>query len=96
MREESKAQILQYMYAHLDTVTRVCVTALDDPGGRMPYIQECVRVSVDGPARLLGPERFPLTAGTSAFWIATTGEPGTVTVRVEGMRGSAECSVTVV
>lgn len=75
--------------------TRVCVTALDNLGGRMPYIQECVRVTIDGPARLLGPDMFPLSAGTSAFWIATTGKPGTVTIHVQGMRGKAECQITV-
>lgn len=74
---------------------RVTVKALDNMGALMLFTQECVEIQLTGPARLLGPSRFPLTGGISSFWIRTTGEPGTVHVEVQGVEHCAQCVVEV-
>ncbi len=75
--------------------TRICVTAVDNMGNKMPFIHECVQVTVEGPARLLGPDSFALVGGSAAFWVATTGEKGTVKLHVKGTRGESLCTITV-
>lgn len=75
--------------------TRVVIRAQDSFGEVMPYVQECVQVTVEGPARLLGPTRFPLVGGTAAFWVRTLNEPGRVRLRAEGIYGTAECVLQV-
>lgn len=49
------------LYADGDTydATRITVKAVDNMGNLLPFTQECVEIQLDGPARLLGPARFP-------------------------------------
>ena len=75
--------------------TRIAVCAVDSFGAPLPFTQECVEIQVFGPARLLGPERFPLPGGAAACWIRTTGQKGRVTVRAQGVWAAAECVVEV-
>lgn len=53
---------------------RVMVRALDQCGNKLPFMSEPVSVDVKGPARLLGPDVLPLRAGSTGFWVQTTGE----------------------
>ncbi|MDO5734525.1 MAG: glycoside hydrolase family 2 TIM barrel-domain containing protein [Eubacteriales bacterium] len=75
--------------------SRVKITAIDNMGNPLAYIQDCVELEIEGPGRILGPKTFPLLAGTSAFWIATTGEKGTIKIRVKGMHGEARTEIKV-
>lgn len=75
--------------------TRITVEAVDNMGNLMPFIQECVEVKLEGPGRLIGPARFPLTGGISSFWVRTAGETGSVGISIEGMTGRAECTLEV-
>ncbi len=61
---------------------RIMVRALDQVGRRLPFFAEPVEVRIDGPARRLGPALVPLRAGTTGFWLESTGEAGPVTVSV--------------
>ncbi|ERI70195.1 hypothetical protein HMPREF1548_02558 [Clostridium sp. KLE 1755] len=85
------------LYADGDTydATRITVKAVDNMGNLLPFTQECVEIRLDGPARLLGPARFPLTGGVSSFWIRTVGKTGTVRIGVLGVESKAECTVDV-
>lgn len=85
------------LYADGDTydATRITVKAVDNMGNLLPFTQECVEIQLDGPARLLGPARFPLTGGVSSFWIRTVGKTGTVRIGVLGVESKAECTVDV-
>lgn len=74
---------------------RVVVQAVDTLGDRMPFTQECVSVTLEGPAEIMGPARFALTGGASSFWIKTKGTAGKVRIKVEGMYNSAECCVAI-
>jgi len=59
---------------------RVLVEAVDALGNRVPYCFQPISVEISGPGRILGPVCFSLVSGASAFWIATLGEPGEITM----------------
>ena len=63
--------------------TRIELVAKDQNGNRAPFCDSTVKVSVKGPAKVIGPKEFPLVGGDRAFWIRTTGEKGKVTVTVD-------------
>jgi beta-galactosidase len=62
--------------------TRVIIRVKDQAGHKLPFLFDPVTISVEGPARLLGPSTVPLRAGATGFWIETTGGAGTVKVTV--------------
>lgn len=64
--------------------TRIQIVARDQNGNRVPFADCAVKVSVKGPAKVIGPTEFPLIGGDRAFWIRTTGEKGDITVTVDG------------
>ncbi len=70
--------------------TRIAIRALDQYGNAYPFVAEALRISVRGPATLIGPSLVPLTGGVTAVWIRTTGEVGTVMVEVESGRFPAQ------
>ncbi|HVG47789.1 MAG TPA: glycoside hydrolase family 2 TIM barrel-domain containing protein [Rubellimicrobium sp.] len=61
---------------------RVIVRALDQAGNLLPFLQDAVRIEVDGPVRLIGPGTAYLAGGTTGFWLRATGGTGAVRVRV--------------
>jgi beta-galactosidase len=60
--------------------TRVVLRLVDRCGNHMPLAFDPVRVSIEGPGRLVGPSEFSLMGGVSAVWVRATGR-GTVLVR---------------
>ena len=76
-------------------VTRVELVARDQDGNRLPYCDETVRVSVHGPAKVIGPDTFALIGGARAFWLRTTGRSGDVTVTIDaGALGTRTLELT--
>ncbi len=75
--------------------TRVTVQVVDNMGNIMPFTQECVELSIEGPAALMGPSRFPVAGGMTSFWVRTIGEPGTVKIAVKGVYAVAECTILI-
>lgn len=67
-----------------DTV-RVIVRALDQSGKKLPFFPEPVSIEVSGAAERLGPGLVPLRAGSTGFWLRTTGK-GPITVTVSNER----------
>ena len=63
--------------------TRIQLVALDQNGNRVPFADSAVKVTVKGPAKVIGPTEFPLIGGDRAFWIRTTGEKGDITVTID-------------
>ena len=59
----------------------------------MPFVQECVEVKIYGDVEIMGPSKFVLSGGTSAFWVRTKGETGEVTIEVCGMNHTASCKL---
>lgn len=67
-----------------DTV-RIIVRALDQSGKKLPFFPEPVSIEVSGAAERLGPGLVPLRAGSTGFWLRTTGK-GPITVTVSNER----------
>ncbi len=62
--------------------TRVVVKLLDNLGEIMPFTNECAEVEIDGPGEIMGPSKFSLLGGCSAFWVRTKGDKGRINIKV--------------
>ncbi|NLA72371.1 MAG: glycoside hydrolase family 2 protein [Clostridiales bacterium] len=73
---------------HEDTydVTRIELIERDQNDNRLPFSDTSIKISLRGPAAVIGPSSFPLIGGARAFWIRTNGEKGKVTVYVESVK----------
>jgi beta-galactosidase len=69
--------------------TRIEVRLVDQYGNIEPFAAEAIDIEVEGPGAVAGPRRFALQGGCAAFWLRTTGEPGTIRVRVRCGRFAA-------
>ncbi len=77
-----------------DTV-RVIVRGLDQVGSIVPFLNDIVTISIDGPGRLIGPGTLTLAGGTTGFWLESTGDTGPITLHVSSERyGSQTLSLT--
>jgi beta-galactosidase len=74
--------------------TRVLVRLLDQRGNLAPFAFVPGSIKISGPGRLLGPARFSLISGATAFWVATVGKPGSIEVEVE-VEGFARKSLSI-
>ena len=63
-------------------VTRIELVAREQNGNKLPYIDETLHVSVDGPVKVIGPDTFSLIGGDRAFWVRTTGKSGNAKITV--------------
>ncbi|GGL70077.1 glycoside hydrolase family 2 protein [Wenxinia marina] len=52
---------------------RVMVRALDQAGNKLRFLFDPVTLSVEGPARLIGPSTTPLRGGVAGVWLRATG-----------------------
>ncbi|ASY65221.1 Beta-galactosidase (plasmid) [Sinorhizobium sojae CCBAU 05684] len=65
---------------------RVIVRALDQVDNVLPFLNDAIDVSVQGPARLIGPSRLVLQGGSTGFWLESTGTAGEILVTVTSSR----------
>lgn len=65
---------------------RFIVRALDQLGNVLPVFDDVLSISLDGPAKLLGPDAIAFRAGIGGFWVETTGDAGEIRVRVSTRR----------
>lgn len=62
-----------------DTV-RVILRALDQGGNVLPFFDDPVALSVEGPGRLIGPELSSFKGGVTGLWIEAGDVAGTITL----------------
>jgi len=76
--------------------TRCVVTLLTEHGQCAPYSFLPVTISINGSLELIGPSILSLQAGSTAFWVRTTGRTGSaeVTVSADGF-GKQSVIITV-
>ena len=55
--------------------TRVVYRAVDQAGNLTPYINEAIKLHIEGPGRIIGPGNPVLIGGCIAVWVRTTGRP---------------------
>ncbi len=58
----------------------VRIRAVDQNGNTLPYFAEAACLTVEGPARILGPETVPLRGGLAGTYLASIGRAGQVTL----------------
>jgi beta-galactosidase len=78
-----KADSLTLKEGNTYDATRIQIVALDQNNNRVPFADSSVKVTVKGPAQIIGPSEFPLVGGDRAFWLRTTGEKGDITVTID-------------
>ena len=73
----------------------VSLRAIDQNGRLLPYCSEAVRLSVEGPAHLIGPAVVPLRGGMAGTYLATEGVAGRATLRCQ-MEGALDTEASVI
>lgn len=66
--------------------TRITFRILDQAGNLLPYINDFVKIKIEGPAKVIGPQEVSLIGGCIATWIKTGETPGIVKVSGESTR----------
>ena len=66
--------------------TRIMIRALDQGGTKLPFLSEPVEIAVSGPGKRLGPALVPLRAGSTGFWLESTGALGDIEIKVTSPR----------
>lgn len=56
--------------------TRISIKALSDVGNVLPYSNDVINISVDGPVEIIGPKQISLIGGMRAAWVKTIGKSG--------------------
>ena len=57
-------------------VASIQIRAVDDNGSVLPYYQEALEISMEGPISLIGPRVVPLRGGMSGTYVKTLGIEG--------------------
>lgn len=91
-RKFSKNPVPSELYVEADDLilssrnkdaTRIVVKILDQCGNLLPFIDDIIKIEVNGPARLQGPKEVAVKGGAVAFWIETINEKGNVDITVK-------------
>ncbi|OQP87543.1 beta-D-galactosidase [Rhizobium rhizosphaerae] len=61
---------------------RVILRALDQGGNPLPFFDDPVALSLEGPGRIIGPELASFKGGVTGLWIEAGDEAGTLTLTV--------------
>ncbi|MBQ7638451.1 MAG: glycoside hydrolase family 2 protein [Clostridia bacterium] len=78
-------------------VTRIELLALDSFGNRLPFANNAVKVTAEGPVSVIGPDNFALIGGDRAFWVRTTGKSGKAKIVIEAENlGTREITLNVI
>ena len=67
-------------------VAVVRIRAVDENGNLLPYSNEAIKLTAEGPIELIGPDMFSLRGGMSGFYVKTTGKKGEAKVRISCTR----------
>ena len=63
-------------------VAAIRMRAIDDIGNLAPYYQEALKVEVEGPLQLIGPDVISLKGGMGGLYVKSIGEAGTAKLRI--------------
>lgn len=68
---------------HTYDVIALRIKALDENGNLLPFCNEPVRIALDGPAEVIGPDLTSLRGGMGGFYIRSTDETGRIRITVQ-------------
>ena len=63
-------------------VAAVKIRAVDENGNLLPYSNEAIKLTAEGPIEFIGPDILSLRGGMSGFYVKTTGEKGKAKVTI--------------
>ncbi|CAN7623951.1 glycoside hydrolase family 2 protein [Rhizobium sp. LjRoot254] len=66
--------------------TRVVIRALDQNGNLLPFFEEPVSLTLEGPGRIIGPSDHTLKGGATGLWIEAGDVAGTLTLTAKSRR----------
>lgn len=76
--------------------TRFTVKVLDQCGNIMPFIDEIIKIKIEGPLKLQGPDEVVVKGGAIGFWVETLNKVGTAKVTVDSARiGQSVHTITI-
>jgi beta-galactosidase len=52
------------------------IRAVDENGNLLPYSNEAIKLTTEGPIEIIGPDMFALRGGMAGFYVKTIGEKG--------------------
>jgi beta-galactosidase len=61
-------------------VTAIRISAVDENGNTLVYSSEAIKVTVDGPLEIIGPDAISLSGGMCGLYLKTIGKGGSATV----------------
>ena len=71
-------------------VSAVRIKAVDEYGNVLPFCSEPIKLTVEGPLELIGPDTVSLRGGMGGFYVKTTGKKGKATVTVSCSQTTAK------
>ena len=63
-------------------VAAVRIRAVDENGNLLPYSNDAIKVTAEGPVEFIGPDIFALRGGMAGFYVKTTGKKGAAKVKI--------------
>ena len=63
-------------------VAAVRIRAVDENGNLLPYSNDAIKVTAEGPVEFIGPDLFALRGGMAGFYVKTTGKTGEAKVKI--------------
>ena len=75
--------------------TRIVVKLLDNLGEVLFLNNDFIEVEIDGPLSIMGPSKFGISGGITAFWVRTQGKKGLCKIKVKSMYFEEEISIEV-
>ena len=63
-------------------VAAVRLRAVDENGNLLPYCNEAIKLTAEGPIEFIGPDILSLRGGAAGFYVKTTGERGVAKVKI--------------
>lgn len=71
------------------------VKLLDNLGEVLFLNNDFIEVEIDGPLSIMGPSKFGISGGITAFWVRTQGQTGLCKIKVKSMYFEEEISIEV-
>ena len=78
MKLKAVADHVELMEKNSYDVAAVRIQAVDENGNQLPYYQEPVRLTIEGPGTLIGPDVISLKGGMGGTYVKTTGAKGRI------------------
>ncbi|WP_304331161.1 glycoside hydrolase family 2 TIM barrel-domain containing protein [Brachyspira innocens] len=66
--------------------TRITVKAVDAIGNRLPYINEAIKINVEGEGELIGNDNPVIEGGYYSFWVKSNSKKGEIKITVSNKR----------